>query len=90
MHKKALLIIAISMSACASLPDLPEVVQYGVHANVKPPGFYGINSKTKVRSFRKFNDPVMKAGQCLSASDYQKMQNWVKQVEQIAKEKCQK
>lgn len=90
MRKLVLLTIAISIQACAGLPEVPEIVQYGVHANIKPPGFYGVNNKSKVRSYRKFNDPIMKAAQCLSSQDYKKMQEWVKQVEQIAKEKCQK
>lgn len=88
MLKTALLIIAISVVGCESLPPAPEVVQYGVHADVEPPGFYGVNNKTKERVYRRFTDPRMKAGQCLDAKDYKEMQAWVKQVKEIAEKRC--
>jgi hypothetical protein len=86
MLKIALLTIAIS--GCASLPPVPEVVQYGIHANVEPPGFYGVNNKSKERVYRRFSDPRMKAGQCLDAKDYKEMQEWVKEVKEIAEQRC--
>jgi hypothetical protein len=88
MLKPALLIIAISVVGCESLPPTPEVVQYGIYADVEPPGFYGVNNKTKERTYRRFIDPKMKAGQCLDAKDYKEMQDWVKKVKQISEERC--
>lgn len=89
MLKKALLTIAISLSACSSLPPFPEHTQYGVHADISPSGFYGVNSKTKAKVFRGFQDPSMKGAQCVDLRDYRKIQNWIKQVKEIAEQKCQ-
>ncbi len=72
----------------AVLPEQPEVIQYGVHANVEPPGFYGVNNKTEAHTYRPFQHPDMKAAQCLSADDYKKEEEWLSAVEQIALDRC--
>jgi len=89
MLKSMLLTLSLSLSSCANLPEFPEVVQYGVYADVNPPGFYGVNNKTKQHVFKRFVDPSMKAAQCLDAKDYQKSEAWVKEVIEIAKQRCQ-
>lgn len=88
MRKKILLLIAISLCGCESLPPVPQHIQFGVHADIMPPGFYGVNSETKEKVYRSFNDPKMKAGQCLDVEDYKKMQEWVKTVKEIAEGRC--
>ncbi len=81
-------LLTIFLSGCASLPPFPEVTQFGVLADVKPPGFYGINSKTHARYFKTFSDPSMKGAQCLSPADYSASEAWVAAVKQIAETRC--
>lgn len=76
------------MVACSGLPKVPGHVQYGVHADINPPGFYGVHNETKDQVYRKFDDPAMKAGQCLSADDYKAMQAWIKTVKDIVESEC--
>jgi hypothetical protein len=59
-----------------------------VHADVSPPGFYGVNNKTKKRTYRPLNDPHMKGAQCLAAGDYKAAENWTQQVIEIANRRC--
>lgn len=84
-----LLSLSLVFSACGNLPPFPEVVQYGYHADVARPGFYGVNTKTQARTFRLPNDPVMKGAQCMTLDDYKKSEDWVRQVKEIAEKRCQ-
>lgn len=86
--KIALLIISLNLCACNTMPPIPEHTQYGIHANINPPGFYGVNSKTKARTYREFDDPVMKGGQCLSAEDFKKFQRYQKELKDWGEEHC--
>lgn len=89
MRKLTLLITSLSLAACGSqLPKAPHHVQYGVHANVSPPGFYGVDNQTKERVFRAFDDRNMKGAQCLTAQDYKEWADWVRAVKQIAERRC--
>lgn len=89
MLKKALTTIALSLSACESLPKFPEVVQYGAHADIKPPGYYGVDSDTGAKFYKPFTDPSMKGAQCLSPEDYKKSEDWVQSIVEIAKQHCE-
>jgi hypothetical protein len=86
--KIALCAISLSLPACNSLPPFPEVVQYGYHADVPRPGFYGVNNKTHARTFRAPDDPKMKGAQCLEIDDYKKSEDWVRQVKELAETRC--
>lgn len=88
MRKSVLFAIAISLSGCAQLPKVPRHVQYGTHADVNPPGFYGVDNESSERVYRTFQDPHMKAAQCLSVDDYRSFQAWVSQVKEIAEQRC--
>jgi hypothetical protein len=81
--------LVLAVSGCGSLPPFPEVVQYGVHADVARPGFYGVNTRTSERVYKPFNSPSMKAAQCMSAADYAKSEAWIASVEKIARQRCQ-
>jgi hypothetical protein len=83
-----LALFLLSLSACAELPPVPHHVQYGVYADVNPPGFYGVDNETKAHQFRSFTDPRMKAAQCLTASDYAAWSRWISAVEQEARQRC--
>lgn len=89
MLKSALLILSLSLSACAAVPQPPRHVQYGSYPQVEPPGFYGVDSITKERVYRSFFDPEMRGAQCLSASDFKSMQTYIEQLIQLAKQRCQ-
>lgn len=80
--------LVVSLAACSQLPPFPEVVQYGYHADVARPGFYGVNTETHARTFRTPDDPIMKGAQCMSLDDYKKSEDWVRQVKEIAERKC--
>jgi hypothetical protein len=86
MRKIALLTILIS--GCATLEPAPRHVQYGIHADVNPPGFYGVDSETHERVYRAFDDPFMKAGQALSAPDYQAFQRYIDYLKREAEKRC--
>jgi hypothetical protein len=88
MLKNVLLVIVINVAGCASLPPVPEVVQYGVHADVNPPGFYGVNNKTGARDHNDFFDPEMKGAQCVTNDGYRKYEAWVQQIIEIAEQRC--
>lgn len=89
MRKIVSLVILISASvACSVIPPVPQHDQYGIHADVNPPGFYGVNNETHAQTYRPFNDPVMKGGQALSAKDYASFQQWIESVKQIADQRC--
>lgn len=88
MLKRKLLALSLAISGCAHLPPQPEIVQYGIYADVNPPGFYGVNNKSKERVYRRFDDPRMKAGQCLDRRDYQETEEWVRKVADLAKQRC--
>lgn len=88
MLKSALFVIAISVVGCAQLPPQPEVIQYSIHADVNPPGFYGVNNKTQAHDYQDFSSSVMKAGQCLTAGGYSSYQAWLQQVKEIAEQRC--
>lgn len=80
MLRKSLLIICLSLAGCKSVPERPEVVDCGIHADVEPPGFYCINSKTKEQIYIPFDHPSMKGGQALSAPDAKKHYSWVQSL----------
>lgn len=91
LHRSALLILSLSVGGCATFPAVPEsprVMQYGIQADIGPGGFFGFDSETGERMFRPFRDPKMKAGQCLSASDYEKEQAWVSELRELAEKRC--
>lgn len=87
-HKIKFLIILISAVACEVIPKAPERTQYGVYANVKPPGFYGTRSDTKAHVYKAFNDASMKGAQCIDVRDYKAMQTWIDSIKKIANERC--
>lgn len=84
-----ILSLVIILSACSSLPPFPEVVQYGVHADINPPGFYGVNNKTKAHVYKTLDDPSMKGAQCLNVDDYKASEEWISAVKQEAERRCQ-
>ncbi len=89
MLKTALSIIAISLIGCGTLiPKIPRHTQYGIHADINPPGFYGVDNETKERKHKLFSDPSMKGGQCLDNKDYKALQAWVKVVKEIGETHC--
>jgi len=89
MLKIASWITILSISGCGTVfPKPPPHVQYGVHANVEPPGFYGVHSETKERVYRDFWDPLMKGAQCVSAADYKQGQAYLKEAREIAEKRC--
>lgn len=88
MRKLALLIASLNFLGCGSLPPAPHHVQYGVHADVRPAGFYGVDNQSKARIYRPFDDPAMKGGQCLTAGDYRAWANWIEAVKQEAERRC--
>lgn len=80
--------LAIACAACAQLPPVPHHTQYGVHADVNPPGFYGVDNETRERKYRQFDSAEMKGGQCLTNADYRAFQEYYKQVKEIARRRC--
>lgn len=89
MLKSALLITSLSLTACGTqLPSAPRHVLYGSYSQVEPPGFYGVDSASKERVYRPFNDPVMRGAQCLTTKDFAAWAAWVEAVKKIAKDKC--
>ena len=92
MHKTASLKTSLSfliLTGCGSqVPDFPEVVQYGVHADVARPGFYGVNNKTGERVYKALDDPSMNGAQCLDLKDYSSSESWVQSVKEIAQKRC--
>lgn len=89
MLKSALLITALSLSGClAHVPEVPEHVQYGFHADIEPAGFYGVNSKTKKHEFREIGHPEMKGAQCVTIKDEKALQRWLDAV--IEQARCEK
>ncbi|MGE3681943.1 MAG: hypothetical protein AB7G93_09470 [Bdellovibrionales bacterium] len=91
MLRSALLIAVSSLISCAGLniDPPPKYVQYGVHADISPSGFYGVDSQTSERVFRQFDDPAMKGAQCLSAADYMNVQAYITYLRQEAQRRCQ-
>lgn len=85
--KIALLITSLSLSACKTLEDAPEVWQ--CQYNGSPRAFYCQNTKTKERLKVPANDPSMKAAQCLSADDYSVMEDYVQYLMQEAQRRCE-
>lgn len=88
MRKSVLLIILILSGGCETLPPVPEFVQYGIHADVQPPGFYGVNNKTKARVYRPFDDPAMKGGQCTDAAGYKAGEKYRIILENYFRQRC--
>lgn len=89
--KTVLLVISLSLSSCAlfpGVPEFPEVVQYGVFADIDPHGFYGRNNKTHERVYKAFDDPSMKGAQVLDALDYKKSEAWISVVKGLASKHC--
>lgn len=87
--RKTLLATLLSLLlGCGSLPLQPDAIQYGVHADITPPGFYGTHNKTYTRVFKSFQAPEMKGAQCLSASDYKAYSAWIQSIEQMAFSRC--
>lgn len=78
----------LAIAGCGSLPPRPHHVQYGVHANINPPGFYGVDSDSKAHIYRAFGDPAMKGAQCLTAADYKAWAAWVQKVKEAAEQRC--
>jgi hypothetical protein len=74
--------------ACSVLPPFPEIVQYGIHADLPEPGFYGVDNYTHQRYFKSFDDPSMKGGQCVNADHYKVTEQWGAAVKQIAETRC--
>lgn len=90
MLKNVLLTVSLASAiACQQVPEFPEIVQYGVHSDVEPAGFYGVNNKTKERVYRPFTDPAMKGAQCMSLEDYRKSEAWAEALVELAKQRCQ-
>lgn len=93
MRRIVLLTISLSLTACASgwpswAPKPPHGVQYGVHADVNPPGFYGVHTKTKARVYRPFDDPAMKGAQAVDADYYREGERWIKEVQKAVRNHC--
>lgn len=74
--------------ACAQLPPTPHHVQYGNYPQVSPPGFYGVDNQTNAHIYKRWDDPEMRAAQCLTAEDYKAWAAWVESVKQIAESRC--
>jgi hypothetical protein len=75
--KRSFLIISLSLAGCKSVPEHPQVNDCSIHADINPPGFYCVDSKTKARSYLPFDHPSMKGGQALSAPDVKKHYSWI-------------
>lgn len=88
LTKLKMVLLIVSLSSCAQLPPVPHHVQFGIYADVNPPGFYGVDNETKARTYRTFDDPVMKGGQCLTASAYKAWAQWISAVKQEAEQRC--
>lgn len=73
---------------CNSIPPVPDHVQYGVHADIHPPGFYGVHNRTKERLYRPFEEPSMKGAQCVTLEDYKKLAEWAQKVKEVAERQC--
>ena len=86
--KSLLITIALILSGCLShVPKVPEHTKYGFHADIEPPGFYGVKSKDNSRDFKELGHPEMKGAQCLTAQDYKRMQRWLDSV--IEQARCE-
>ena len=78
MLKKTSLILSLSLLAsCRSTPESPGVWQCGAHADVNPPGYYCVHTKTKEQKYLPFDAPEMKGAQAVSAADKKKLDRWV-------------
>lgn len=86
--KKILILLALLPIGCASLPKVPRHVQYGAYPQVNPPGFYGVDNESHERHYLEFTSPVMRGGQCLTASDYKSWSKWVSAVKAQAEKRC--
>ncbi len=76
------------MCGCNVLPPFPEVVQFGVYANLPEPGFYGVDNMSHARFYKKFDDPSMKGAQCLDVRAYKASERWIASVKLIAETRC--
>lgn len=90
MLKKILLVVTATSLGCSICPPAPEHFKCGIHADVDPPGFYCVNSKTGQQVYRPFDDPGMKAGQAVSGDDFVKLERWGKECQQIVETRCAK
>ena len=89
--RSALLIICTEflLVGCISmpLPEIPEVTLYGIHGDFGPPGFYGVNNKSKEMIYKPFDHKDMKGGQCFSAGDAKKYFDWQALISEIAEKR---
>ncbi len=84
----SIMILSVSVGCGTIFPKPPPHTQYGVHADLARPGFYGVHSETKAKVYRPFNDPRMKGAQCIDPKDYRSGQNYLQQVREIAEARC--
>ena len=79
--------IILGVNSCAGLPkDFPkdpEVVRYGVHADLDPSGFYSSDD------FKDFIDPAMKGAQCVTAGDAKAVERYKASVKAFVIERCE-
>lgn len=90
MLKSVLVIIALELCACqTAVLDEPPVTWYGVkNKQVKRPGFFGVQYENLDEVYRPFSDTAMDGGQCLSAADFKKEQDWASELVKKAKGNC--
>lgn len=84
--KVILVVMLLSLIACKSLEDPPEVwlCQY----NGTPRAFYCENTKTKERVKVPADSDYIKAAQCLTADGYQAMQSYMDYLISEAQQRC--
>lgn len=91
MLKNALLITSLSIfniASCDTAPKRPNTVEYGVHADLNQPGFYGFDPETDENVYRPFDDPFMKGAQAVSAGDYLKLKEWERKLKEWGSSHC--
>ncbi len=85
---KILLFLTSLEVGCQVIPPFPEIKQFGVHADIEPPGFYGVDNYTHQRFYYPFDEKIMKGAQCMNAEDYKASERWVSSVKLIAETRC--
>lgn len=86
--KIVLFLTTLSACACATLPPPPRHIQYGIQPDITPPGFYGVDSGDKSHHYEPLDSMKMKGGQCVSASDYKELMDYVDFLKEEARKRC--
>jgi hypothetical protein len=81
-----MILLAISLASCESLPAFPEIEQSGYSYKYKK--FRACDTTTHKCRDIPLSDPSMEGAQCLSPEAYKKSEAWIQSVIDIANTHC--